>query len=71
MKKFIIILFGSALLLLGNSCVVHTRPAYSQTVVIKKAPKHHKVVVIKGKRYYTWDGKRYRKTRRGYVFVKA
>jgi len=71
MKKFIIILFGSALLLVGNSCVVHTRPVATHTVVIKKAPRNHKVVVIKGKRYYTWNGKHYRKTRRGYVFVKV
>jgi len=71
MKKLVLIMFGCALLLLGNSCVVHTRPVATNTVIIKKAPRHHKVVVIKGKRYYTWDGKRYRKTRRGYVFVKA
>lgn len=69
MKKVILILFGSALLILGNSCVVHTRPAASRTVVVKQAPRNHKVVVIKGKRYYTWGGKRYTKTRRGYVIV--
>ena len=70
MKKLIIILFGSALLLLGNSCVVHTRPAYAHSVVIKKAPRHHKVVVVKGKRYYTWNGRHYRKTNKGYVYVR-
>lgn len=71
MKKLIIILFGSALLLLGNSCVVHTRPVATNTVVIKKAPRNHKVIFIKGKRYYTWNGKHYRKTRRGFVFIKV
>ncbi|NNM22696.1 MAG: hypothetical protein HKO54_04010 [Flavobacteriaceae bacterium] len=40
-------------------------------VVIHKAPKHHKVVVVKGKRYYTWGGRHYRKTHRGYVLVKV
>ena len=69
MKKFIIVLFGSVVLFLGNSCVVHTRPLATNTVVIKKAPRHHKVVVVKGKRYYTWNGKHYKKTSRGYVVV--
>jgi len=69
MKKVLIIMFGSALLLLGNSCVVHSRPVATKTVVVKHAPRNHKVVVIKGKRYYTWGGKRYKKTRRGYVVV--
>ena len=71
MKKLLIILFGSTILLLGNSCVVHTKPVRTQTVVVKKAPGHHKVIVIKGKRYYTWGGKHYKKTRKGYVIVKV
>jgi len=70
MKKLIIVLFGCALLLVGNSCVVHSRPAQSNVVVVKKAPKYHKVVVVKGKRYYTWGGKHYRKTRKGFVYVR-
>ncbi len=71
MKKLLIILFGSAMLLLGSSCVVHTRPAHTRTVVVKKAPSYHKVVVIKGKRYYTWNGRYYKRTQRGYVVVKV
>ena len=71
MKKLLIVLFGCALLLVGNSCVVHTRPARTHTVVVKKAPRNHKVVVIKGHRYYTWNGKYYKKTRNGYVIVKV
>jgi len=71
MKKFVLVLFGSALLLFGNSCVVHTRPAErSHTVVVKKAPRNHRVVVIKGQRYYTWGGKHYKKTRKGYVVTR-
>jgi len=70
MKKLIIIMFGCALLLFGNSCVVHSRPAQSKTVVVKKAPRNHRVVVVKGKRYYTWGGKHYKKTRKGYVVVR-
>ena len=70
MKKLVLIMFGCALLLMGNSCVVHTRPVASNTVIIKKAPRNHKVVVVKGTRYYTWGGKHYKKTRRGFVFVR-
>lgn len=71
MKKLLIVLFGCAMLLFGNSCVVHTRPAHTRTVVVKQAPRYHKVVVIKGKRYYTWNGRYYKKTQRGYVVVKV
>ena len=70
MKKLVLIMFGCALLLMGNSCVVHTRPVATNTVIIKKAPRNHKVVVVKGTRYYTWGGKHYKKTRRGYVVVR-
>ncbi len=69
MKKVIVIIFGTVLLFLGNSCVVKTRPVASRTVVVLRAPINHKIVIIKGKRYYTWGGKRYSKTRRGYVVV--
>ena len=69
MKKLVLIIFGCSLLLLGNSCIVNSRPATTRTVVIKKAPRNHKIVVVKGKRYYTWGGKRYKKTMRGYVVV--
>lgn len=40
-------------------------------VYIKKAPRNHKVVVIKNKRYYTWSGRYYRKTSKGYVLVRV
>jgi len=71
MKKFVLIVFGSALLFLGSSCVVHKRPAAtSRVVVIKKAPRNHKVVVVKGTRYYTWNGKYYKKTRKGYIVTR-
>ena len=52
-----------------SSCVVHTRPA--AVVAVKTAPKHHKVVVVKGKRYYFWNGRHYKKTRKGYVVVRV
>lgn len=73
MKKSIIILGLFLLGFISQSCVVKPRPVnYKSTkvVVVKKAPKNHKIVVVKGKRYYYWNGKHYRKTSNGYVFVR-
>ncbi len=55
-----------------NSCArrVVVRPPADITVV-KKLPRNYNVVRINGKRYYTWNGKRYRKTRNGYVVVRV
>ncbi|MET2986538.1 hypothetical protein [Aureibaculum conchae] len=72
MKNLFTILLGVSLLLFSTSCVTTVRPTHvrTKTVFIKKAPKYHKVVYVKGKRYYAWGGKHYRKTRKGYVYVK-
>ncbi len=71
MRTFILI-FGIVILFSITSCVsrVSVRSAHTTTIV-KAAPKHHKIVVVKGKRYYFWNGKHYRKTNKGYVFVKV
>ncbi|WP_408670366.1 DUF6515 family protein [Lutibacter sp.] len=53
-----------------SSCVTTVRTTPSKIVVIKKLPKTHKVVYIKGHRYYKWNGKHYRKTKKGYVIVR-
>ncbi len=60
-------------LLFMSSCVVHThpRPVKTRVVYVQKPPKHHRIVVVKGKRYYYWDGKYYRKTPKGFVVVKV
>ncbi len=70
MKKFVLLL--AFISLSFTACaprVVAPAPA-TKVVVVKKVPEQHKVVVIKGKRYYRWNGKYHRKTRRGYVVVK-
>lgn len=53
-----------------SSCAtrVVTRPA--NVVVVKTPPKHYKIVQVKGKRYYFWNSKHYKKTRHGYVVVR-
>ncbi|BAO75620.1 DUF6515 family protein [Winogradskyella sp. PG-2] len=43
----------------------------TSVTVVKKLPRQYKVVRVKGKRYYFFNGKHYRKTRRGYVFVRV
>ena len=68
--KLLIIIFGITLIFSTTSCVsqVAVRPAH--TNVVKVAPKHHKIVTVKGKRYYFWNGKHYRKTKKGYIVVR-
>ncbi|WP_412559642.1 DUF6515 family protein [Winogradskyella sp. MIT101101] len=55
-----------------NSCasrVVVKQPA--SVTVVKKLPGNYKVVRVKGKRYYFFNGKHYQKTRKGYVVVRV
>lgn len=70
MRTLFIVLLSLILFLSLNSCarrVVVRQPA--NVTVVKTLPRNYKVVRINGKRYYTWNGKRYRKTRNGYVIV--
>ncbi|WP_282134823.1 hypothetical protein [Seonamhaeicola maritimus] len=70
MRTFVILI--SAFLLFNlSSCATHvsTRPA--KVTVIKTVPKHHRIVTVKGKRYYFWSGKHYKKTRRGFVLIRV
>lgn len=53
-----------------SSCakrVVLSQP--TGVTVVQKLPRQHKIVRINGKRYYAFNGRYYRKTRRGYVMV--
>jgi len=55
-----------------SSCatrVVVKQPA--SVTVVKKLPRQYKVVRVKGKRYYFFNGRHYRKTRNGYVVVRV
>ncbi|WP_298532385.1 hypothetical protein [uncultured Algibacter sp.] len=69
--RLIFLLIALFTLLSTSSCATHVRTRPNQVTVIKTPPKHYKVVRVKGKRYYVWNGKHYRKTRSGYVFVKV
>lgn len=70
MRTFVVIL--TLLLTLNlSSCAtrVVTRPG--NVTIIKTPPRHYKIVKINSKPYYFWNGKHYKKTRRGFVFVKV
>jgi len=71
MKKFIFLIAFVAFTFTSCATRVVT-PAPTNTVIaLKNVPRNHKVVVVNGKRYYSWNGKRYRKTNRGYILVKG
>lgn len=71
MRYLLVLVFVFSL----QSCVVHTKPAHNhqktKVVYVKHAPKNHKIIVVKGKRCYFWNGKHHRKTRKGYIVVKV
>lgn len=54
-----------------TSCATRVAVRTPHTSIVKVAPKHYKIVIVKGKRYYIWNGKHYKKTRRGFVLVRV
>jgi hypothetical protein len=69
MKVYVITLFS--LLIIGlSSCAQRVASPSTNRVVIKNRPTVYKVVKVKGKRYYFWNGNHYRKTKNGYVLVR-
>lgn len=69
--RTLFILISAFCMISLSSCAtrVVTRPA--NVTVVKKAPKHYKIVKVKGKRYYFWNGNHYKKTRKGYVITRV
>ena len=69
--KFYLILSIIALMSFGSCATrVVTPVPQKKVVVIKTPPRNHKIVVVKGKRYYRWNGRYHRKTSNGYVVVR-
>ncbi|WP_298237151.1 DUF6515 family protein [uncultured Algibacter sp.] len=66
-----LILFSAIFLISLSSCANYVSPSPTNLAVIKTAPKHYKIVKVKGKKYYFWNGKHYKKTRRGYFVVRV
>ncbi len=69
MRLFFIAIITLLFSLSSTSCVTAVRATPEKVVIVKKLPRTHKVVLVKGQRYYTWNGKHYRKTNNGYVVV--
>lgn len=70
MRPFFIALLLACLTMTSCATRVVHRSNSNKVVVVKTPPKNHKVVVVKGQRYYSWNGNHYKKTTRGYVMVR-
>jgi biopolymer transport protein ExbD len=69
--RTLLLIISFAFAMSFTSCATHVAVKTPSVKVVKVAPKHHKVVVVKGKRYYFWNGRYHKKTRKGYVIVKV
>ncbi|WP_426431818.1 DUF6515 family protein [Winogradskyella sp. HB-48] len=72
MMRFLVYTLVFVFSLSLSSCarrVVVAQPA--SVTIVKKLPRQYKVVRVKGKRYYYFNGNHYRKTRSGFVLVKV
>ncbi|WP_298901054.1 DUF6515 family protein [uncultured Psychroserpens sp.] len=69
--RTLVLIFSVACLLSLSSCATRVVAKPATVTVVKTPPKHYKIVRVKGKRYYFWNGKHYKKTRRGYVIVRV
>lgn len=72
MRTFVI-LISAFLVFSATSCATHvtTRPKVAKVTIVKTPPRNYKIVKVKGKRYYFWNGNHYVKTRRGYVITRV
>jgi len=71
MKKYLLLFVIIAFAFTSCATRVVTPAPATKVVVVKKAPRNHKVVMVNGNRYYSWNGNRYRKTKKGYILVKG
>ncbi|EDP70915.1 hypothetical protein FBALC1_00487 [Flavobacteriales bacterium ALC-1] len=72
MMRYLVYTLVLVFVLSFNSCanrVVVKQPA--KVTVVKKLPRQYKVVQLRGKRYYFFNGKHHRKTRKGFVVVRV
>ena len=69
--RTLLIIIGFIFTMTFTSCATRGAVQSPTVKVIRVAPKYHKIVVVKGKRYYFWNGRHYKKTKKGYVIVKV
>jgi uncharacterized protein with PIN domain len=69
--RTLLIIIGFVFAITFTSCATRVVVQPSNVKVIRVAPKHHKIIVIKDKRYYFWNGRHYKKIRKGYIVVRV
>lgn len=69
MRTLVILLF-SVCLIGFSSCAPRVVYQPSTVTVVKTRPANYKIVRVRGKRYYFWNGNYYKKTGKGYVIVR-
>jgi len=69
--RTLFIIIGFVITLSFTSCARRLVIATPKATVVRVAPKNHKIIVVKGKRYYFWNGRHYKKTKQGFVVVKV
>ena len=65
--RTLLIIIGFIFVMTFTSCSTRVVVNSPNVKVVIVASKHHKIVVVKGKRYYFWNGRHYKKTRKGYI----
>ena len=69
MRTSLILLFAICTMAL-TSCATRVVTHPNTVTVVKTPPANYKIVKVRGRHYYFWNGNHYRKTRRGYVIVR-
>ncbi len=67
--RTLLIIIGFIFTLSLTSCATRVVATPAKVTVVKR-PAKYKVVKVKGNRYYVWNGRYHKKTRRGYVVVR-
>jgi hypothetical protein len=68
--RLFFILVSFVCMVSSSSCATRLVAKLSPATVIKTPPRHHKIIKVQGREYYYWNGKYYKKTRRGFVVTK-
>lgn len=68
--KNLLLVFTLIFSLSLTSCATRVVATPANSVTIIKRPAYYKTVRVNGNRYYVWNGRYHKKTRKGYVVVR-
>ena len=68
--RSLLILLSAICMMVLTSCATRVVAHPNTVAIVKTPPANYKIVKVRGKRYYFWNGNHYRKTRRGYIIVR-